>query len=403
MPWRSISAAGPSAANAVTATSDLILYVDDEEASRKYFRIAFSRHYQVLTAADAIEALEVVGREGDRIALVVSDQRMPGRSGIELLTEIEQRYPRILRLLTSAYTDLSEALAAVNQGVIHAFVNKPWNVEELQLVIRRALEYQHLRRERDSLAVEKHAICQNLLFSDRLQGLGLMATVSSGWLRQPLRSTMAFWRDSYVSFAASPSFSGLRRDLWEERTTLSRRLIEHGHELGGWLARLCGHPPTALDQGGLAARLLAANPDLRLGRNLGTSTLQVEAELLIAGLTSFLQWLSALVGGRDVRIGLDLEGSAQGLELRLEIAGPGRAAATEVDDLAGLEGYLVLGHHHATVRVGTWRPEGGQVTVAIPMHQEVVEEGDGQSGFLALLTGQGFGVPDGQLQASARS
>ncbi len=108
-----------------------ILFVDDEEKSRKYFRRFFEREFYVLTARGVTEALDIIEQRSDEIAVLVSDQRMPERRGIELLKEVCSTYPEIVRLLTTAFTDMDEAIEAVNSGEIFRYIIKPWDLEAL--------------------------------------------------------------------------------------------------------------------------------------------------------------------------------------------------------------------------------------------------------------------------------
>jgi len=116
-----------------------ILFVDDEEKSRKYFRRYFEREFNILTAAGVSEALDILKQRSDEIAVLVSDQRMPERRGIELLKEVCSTYPEIVRLLTTAFTDMDEAIEAVNSGEIFRYVTKPWDLEALHKSLHDAM------------------------------------------------------------------------------------------------------------------------------------------------------------------------------------------------------------------------------------------------------------------------
>ena len=116
-----------------------ILFVDDEEKSRKYFRRFFEREFRILTAVGVNEALDILARNDGGIAVVVSDQRMPGRKGIELLKEVCSTYPEVVRLLTTAFTDMDEAIEAVNSGEIFRYIIKPWDLEALHKSLHDAM------------------------------------------------------------------------------------------------------------------------------------------------------------------------------------------------------------------------------------------------------------------------
>src|SRR5215211_6901613 len=96
-----------------------ILYVDDEEKSLKYFARAFEDQFRILTATSAQEGLRVLEEHKDAIAVLMTDQRMPGEKGTWLLEKVRQLRPRIVRILATAYSDMDAAIAAVNTGAIY--------------------------------------------------------------------------------------------------------------------------------------------------------------------------------------------------------------------------------------------------------------------------------------------
>ncbi len=148
-----------------------ILYVDDEEKALKYFRLAFGQKFQITTALSGEEGLEILKAKDNRIEIVISDQRMPGMKGFEFLEVVRHRYPQIIRMLTTAYSDLDDAIKAVNRGHIYQYVIKPWGVPELELELRRAAEYHKVLRERDELLKLKMSTLQRILCGDRVKWL----------------------------------------------------------------------------------------------------------------------------------------------------------------------------------------------------------------------------------------
>ena len=114
-----------------------LLLVDDETNILNALNRALRRDgYQIITATCAEEALEILGRE--EIEVIVSDQRMPGMTGTELLSKVKEMYPEIVRIVLSGYTDLDAITNAINEGAIYKFLTKPWNDEELRTQIRDA-------------------------------------------------------------------------------------------------------------------------------------------------------------------------------------------------------------------------------------------------------------------------
>ncbi len=106
-----------------------VLLVDDEPRSLDAMEMALEEVCEVRRALSAEEALEVLARE--KVDAVLSDQRMPGMSGVDLLAEIRMRDPMIGRMIVTGYTDPEDVIAAINRAGIQRFIRKPWHPEEL--------------------------------------------------------------------------------------------------------------------------------------------------------------------------------------------------------------------------------------------------------------------------------
>lgn len=128
-----------------------VLFVDDEENILKALRRLFRREpWENRFAVSGAEALALGDAEGP-FDVVVTDQRMPGMTGVELLREVRRRWPAALRLILSGYTDVQSILDAVNEGAIYKFLTKPWEDEVLRGAVRDAVEGIRLRRENERL------------------------------------------------------------------------------------------------------------------------------------------------------------------------------------------------------------------------------------------------------------
>ncbi|MET1076417.1 MAG: HD domain-containing phosphohydrolase [Pseudomonas sp.] len=127
-----------------------LLLVDDEEnILNSLRRVLRGEPYDLLLANGGEPALQLMREK--QVDLVISDARMPGMDGATLLSEIQQRWPDCMRILLTGYADISTTIKAINQGQIYRYISKPWNDDELRLVIRQALHYQHVERERERL------------------------------------------------------------------------------------------------------------------------------------------------------------------------------------------------------------------------------------------------------------
>ncbi len=153
---------------------DKILYVDDESMALKYFERLVSPIAPVLTAISVEEGKQILDDRGGEIAVLVSDQRMPGANGNELLRYAREHHPLIVRMLTTAYSELGEAIVAINAGEIYRYITKPWDLEDLRADLKNALELADLRTERDGLLREKMLILQHQLIGGRVSQLALV-------------------------------------------------------------------------------------------------------------------------------------------------------------------------------------------------------------------------------------
>jgi two-component system probable response regulator PhcQ len=195
-----------------------ILYVDDEEKSLKYFARAFEEKFRVLTAPTAQEGLKLVEQHGEDIAVLMTDQRMPGEKGVWLLEKVRQLYPRTIRILATAYADMDAAIAAVNSGAIYKYVTKPWDPVQLDETLRHALEFFMVQRERDQLLREKMSVLHNMMIADRIVSLGLLAAGLSHHIRNALVAVKTFLDLAPSKMAEEKmSLDGLRNpDFWKE-------------------------------------------------------------------------------------------------------------------------------------------------------------------------------------------
>jgi two-component system, probable response regulator PhcQ len=169
-----------------------ILYVDDEEKSLKYFARAFQDQFRVFTATNAQDGYALLEQHKDEIAILITDQRMPGEKGVQLLERARQLRPKIIRMIATAYSDLDAAIDAVNTGAIYKYVHKPWEVATLELTLRRALEFFMVQRERDGLLKEKLSVLHNLMITDRVVSLGLLAAGLGHHIRNSLVAIRTF-------------------------------------------------------------------------------------------------------------------------------------------------------------------------------------------------------------------
>jgi response regulator RpfG family c-di-GMP phosphodiesterase len=133
-----------------TQTVANLLFVDDEpnvlKALRRLFRGA---EYQVYMAEGGADGLDILAQHP--IDLIISDMRMPQMDGAEFLTRAAERWPDSVRILLTGYADIESTIAAVNKGKIYSYCSKPWEDNELKILVNNALEQKRLRDERRQL------------------------------------------------------------------------------------------------------------------------------------------------------------------------------------------------------------------------------------------------------------
>lgn len=169
-----------------------ILYVDDEEKALKYFVRTFGDEFRFLTASNAAEGMQLIETHGDEIAVLITDQRMPGEKGVQLLERARQLRPNLVRILITAYADFDVTVDAVNLGRIFRYISKPVDVNDVRNTLHRAMEHHLLQAERDGLLREKLSVVQNVLITDRVMGLAVAAVAQSHLWRHPLRGLRGF-------------------------------------------------------------------------------------------------------------------------------------------------------------------------------------------------------------------
>ncbi|HWY24568.1 MAG TPA: response regulator [Nevskia sp.] len=122
---------------APAAAKARVLFVDDEPRVLTTMRMLFRAHYEVYFAEGGQQALELLKKQ--IVDVIVSDQRMPGMTGIELLRAARELNPHAMRILLTGYSDLNAIIGSINEGEIFRFVNKPWSNEDLSTTVARAV------------------------------------------------------------------------------------------------------------------------------------------------------------------------------------------------------------------------------------------------------------------------
>jgi signal transduction histidine kinase len=156
---------------------DTILYVDDDASNLVVLKATCAEEFNVITASSGAEALEILKEQ--EVAVLLVDQRMPGMSGVEVFEATHDVYPHTVRILITAYSDLNDAIDAINRGRIRRYLRKPWEPAELKAILREAVETYQTRKKVNELETR-------LLQTERTYALGVVAAGVAHELRNPL-------------------------------------------------------------------------------------------------------------------------------------------------------------------------------------------------------------------------
>lgn len=156
-----------------------VLVVDDEQRSLETLRRTLEDHFTIFTATSADEGFTLM--EGEYIQIVLSDQRMPGTSGVEFLRGVRSRWPNTVRLILSGHTDAQDIIAGINEAGIWQYLLKPWHPDQLVLTLHNAAELWRLQQENQRLTLELRSSPEHL--SQRVANLRLKARSQAGFDR----------------------------------------------------------------------------------------------------------------------------------------------------------------------------------------------------------------------------
>jgi CheY-like chemotaxis protein len=196
-----------------------ILIVDDEEAILETMTFTFMDLYEVLTTSDPTKAMSIL-EENQPVSVVITDQRMPGMTGVELLKEVYENFPETVRIILTGFADSEATIKAINDGHIYGYINKPWEPDELKTIVRRATELHALSLENRRLV-------------DDLRNANLFLAAVMDRLRT---GAIAIDRDGIVRAVNKPAvaFIGLKEDIRGIRiddVMASQQLAELGEKV----------------------------------------------------------------------------------------------------------------------------------------------------------------------------
>ncbi len=267
-----------------------ILFVDDEANTRKYFRRLFGEKFRILEAEDGVQALAVFRQHAGEIGIIVTDQRMPNETGVGFLSKIANDYPDIIKILSTAYADIDAAIGSVNEGGIFRYITKPWDIPQLEVTLRRSMEFFTVKRERDALLAAKMQAMGNVLLASRLAAFALVPLCTRIPCKHAAEAIASFILAGVAGPKDDDDETNFRSPNW---ATLHERQVDLASALETRL-------PEALKPGDLAHRCAELAQALAAGgaENLTTSTVS-DATRLSAAADPLPRYLSALLGRNE--------------------------------------------------------------------------------------------------------
>lgn len=139
-----------------------VLYIDDEPHNLVAFNASFRRDYTIFTAESADEGQLIL--EKNDIHIILSDQRMPQKTGIEFFESILITHPEPIRIIITGYTDINAVIDAINRGQVYKYLTKPWNESDVKNYIEKSYEVFKLRRQNAELTKKLFEINRKMEF-----------------------------------------------------------------------------------------------------------------------------------------------------------------------------------------------------------------------------------------------
>lgn len=337
--------------------SHRVLVVDDEALNLQVFDYNFGEEFTLLFAGNAEEALAILARE--HVAVVIADHRMPGRLGLDLLTEISVTRPEVVRVLLTAHADVPLLVDALNRGVLFRYIAKPWTADSMRQDMHHALEQHVLQAEHLRLV---H------LASDQLHPPESVAAALEAELtraREAVRAAASAIQGgdaSTASFALSRAAATLDPLLADARRVATRRSpswlpLDPGHALHAALTSVSARASAA----GVEVRLVA---DSALPRIFGAR--DAVAESVAALLQNGVDAAALAPAPRWVEASASADGA--GVRIRVRDSGSGFEPSAVTRTFHSGRGRAGLGL--AVVRAIT-EGHGGELDLSRAPHAEV--------------------------------
>jgi len=354
-----------------------VLYVDDEEQALKYFAKGFAKDFRILTATSVDQAIAILEDKSSNVGVLLTDQRMPAKTGVDLLAHARKQWPQIVRLLITAYSDMDSAIKAVNLGSIHQYITKPPNLPELKKILAEAMESYIQQQEKTALLREKSDALHRLVVADRVRGLATMADGIAHHVRNSLTAMKCFLEDAADNPNTNSELLALARAEQE-------RLLEIVQKVGDSVIRPSEEFGDEIELTNLltqtvdAAKAELGNHSASVSSVNATAQLKVNLELATRMLRTLLKYAGRL-STENSALAISADVITEDGQVEIQITSPGEAwsqadinsmftpfafPSNDPSDL-GLEmvmAFFIAQHHGGDIMVrGAASPGGGFV------------------------------------------
>ncbi len=207
----------------ITETDKNLLYLDDEEENLDSFSLCFMDHYNIYTTSSAEEAFRIL--ETEDIHVVLTDQRMPGVTGLEFLKKIRPSYPNIVSMIVSGYSDTEVIIKALNEAGIYQYVPKPWTPDALKMSLDNAFERYELRLKNQQLITDLKE--SNQLLARKIEQLDMYIYRASHDLKGYLTRFLGLCLNGLREFQNAPPFLSYLHFFHQEAKNMHRMLQNH--------------------------------------------------------------------------------------------------------------------------------------------------------------------------------
>jgi two-component system probable response regulator PhcQ len=385
-----------------------VLYVDDEEQALKYFKKAMDKDFTVLTATNVADANAIIDKDAARIGVVITDQRMPGALGVELLKRVKQQWPNMVRLLITAFSEIDSAIEAVNSGAIYKYITKPADLKELKETLKRAMEIFLNTSERETLLRERLAVIQRMIVADRVRSLAAMAGGISHHLRNSMTALTCFLEETAPKTAgvgADPQFA---EQLWSLAHKERDHLLQIIQRVGQTVSETRKTFSDETDGAELIKRAIAAASSVT-GRTIDTTIdpaaprIKLDSEAATTAVKTLLNYVARLSEPADkIQITTSPATIDQKPAIVIHLAGgskpwteqdvaafftPFAFPASDPSDL-GVEllgAFSAAYHHGGDIIVNRTPPAGPGFDLLLPADPSQVRRPDLQEGLLEKL------------------